>query len=847
MKNQAIFLALILGYVFPVGAGRLPPSADPRIGMLELRVWELTLETNVNRQVHSLDWNQNDQYKAASTRGAFSKQEEDGRPFLRIGEKGNAFAHGVRPTKPYPVQPGFGYTLTIDGRGPKGRYLVYLQMFDATGKNISARLPEPAGWTYTKWNTAFYRLGKPANGKWQTEELSFTVPDGVAHVLPVLATWVDGTVPYFDCCSFSMAADATRVVNVEIPLRRKDDANGWFLENEAAALQVQASLTLEDSGMTTVKAVVSDLSNPPRPRALQVAVEWPQNLTGWTWHRDWRSDERILEGTEFSNRKMVTGIPVGIYPFSAVSKNGEGLAVGTALDDPAFECGTVTAHGIRSTRAVGLLKRGERGSSAELSWLVFPFKGTWGFRSAAQAYYASQAKKIPQVKARDFEGTRAYLGVQASQLPEHVEDFGLAYYIPNGSAKERALAREKGMLVHPYILAWQIPTHHYVDYDRMPPMEDRLAELRSWLPITNEKGHRNFKSKSALAKVVLGSMPTQADGTHPLSLEWYDGVVHYWRLNVDPRLPSPSAASTFREQIEMWGLDTIDGVYLDNVYIQDFNNVRPDHLAVMDEPLVYDFKTARPCAHAMQHQVAFVKMLGDWLHPLGKRVTGNVFPGGTYRFNATLLDVFGCEVGCFGHGGEKRSEKLRDLYDDAAACERRFYAYHRPVADMLQDGNWTKPVPAITAAGITNYVDHHMFYGFYPSVVTIGGEDFPGYRGWKRYFGPSRQCARDRELFKTAIPLIRRLNQAGWQPETGVRSNHAKILVERFGTRDSQERFITVRNAADAARDVVLTCDKVFPAMSLHPVWHGSADVLPQNGQFKFRLEGWTTVVFQVQ
>ena len=47
MKNQAIFLALILGYVFPVGAGRLPPSADPRIGMLELRVWELTLETNV--------------------------------------------------------------------------------------------------------------------------------------------------------------------------------------------------------------------------------------------------------------------------------------------------------------------------------------------------------------------------------------------------------------------------------------------------------------------------------------------------------------------------------------------------------------------------------------------------------------------------------------------------------------------------------------------------------------------------------------------------------------------------------------------------------------------------------
>ena len=260
----------------------------------------------------------------------------------------------------------------------------------------------------------------------------------------------------------------------------------------------------------------------------------------------------------------------------------------------------------------------------------------------------------------------------------------------------------------------------------MPPMEDRIAELKSWLPITNEKGHRNFKSKSDLAKLVLGSMPLQADGTHPLSLEWYDGVVHYWRLNVDPRLPAPSAASHFFDVIKGWGLDTIDGVYLDNVYVQNFNNVRPDHLAVMTEPLVYDPETAQPCAHAMQHQVAFVKALGDWLHPLGKSISGNVFAGGGYRFNATLIDVFGSETGCWGNG-KNRDERLisGEAYPDEGMCEKRFFAYHRPVSDMLQDGNWTTPAPAITAEGIAAGLNKPLNDLFVPVGVNKPLDSIP--------------------------------------------------------------------------------------------------------------------------
>jgi hypothetical protein len=92
-----------------------------------------------------------------------------------------------------------------------------------------------------------------------------------------------------------------------------------------------------------------------------------------------------------------------------------------------------------------------------------------------------------------------------------------------------------------------------------------------------------------------------------------------------------------------------------------------------------------------------------------------------------------------------------------------------------------------------------LFYGFYPGVSTIGGEEKAGYANWKRYFGKTRQCERDRELFKTIVPLVRRLNAAGWEPETMVRCNQKNIMVERYGDgRDGRELLFTIRNESNA-------------------------------------------------
>ncbi|MBR5839268.1 MAG: hypothetical protein IKZ84_12060, partial [Victivallales bacterium] len=79
------------------------------------------------------------------------------------------------------------------------------------------------------------------------------------------------------------------------------------------------------------------------------------------------------------------------------------------------------------------------------------------------------------------------------------------------------------------------------------------------------------------------------------------------------------------------------------------------------------------------------------------------------------------------------------------------------------------------------------------------------------YFGKTRQCERDRELFKIIVPLVRRLNDAGWKPETMVRCNQKTVMVERYGdSHDGRELLFTIRNESNqdvAEVELVVECD----------------------------------------
>jgi len=84
-----------------------------------------------------------------------------------------------------------------------------------------------------------------------------------------------------------------------------------------------------------------------------------------------------------------------------------------------------------------------------------------------------------------------------------------------------------------------------------------------------------------------------------------------------------------------------------------------------------------------------------------------------------------------------------------------------------------------------------MFPGFFSHNASQG-----------HYFTRPELYDRDRDLFRKYVPLCRLVAEAGWQPLTQARSDHAMIYVERFG-----DRYLTVFNNSEEAREVTITLD----------------------------------------
>ena len=766
--------------------------------------------------------------------------------------------YGVEIKNPVPVIAGSRCDIAFEGRVTDfaNTYVVYIKVLDAAGANISDKMAVPAGWSYSPHTKAFYQLALTLDkvNAWQRKVLPFLVPEGTAAMRVSVCPW-RGTGVFCRSVDVKMMNGLVRRL---VSFDRQDAGTGGETVFRSSEDGLRLTIRPEPAaaGATEFTATVADESNPPRPRALCLQVNVRKPLEGWTWHRDWRMDARV-EGTgAYRVEESVGGHPVTRYPFSAVSKDGAGFALGMPFDEVAYENRVVGTNGITSSVAVGLLARSAGGTSATFRWQLFPFKGSWGFRSAARAYYALQGDKMRQPKPEAKEGTWLW-PIWPSKAPERTEDFGLTFWeAPATIGKhpsEIAAAHARGIEVYPYTEAWGMRQPLKTrDDGTLPSVEERMAELRSWAS-TNEPGKVWFDApRHIAAQAALNSFPVKPDGGHPFIVDRWDHWTHWWRTNADPRLPRPNRASICWDYTVGIDLDRVDGVYLDSVsygFSVNFCNVRPDHLAVMDEPLVYDVETARPCADGMQHQVAFVRWVAERLHAKNKRVFGNVF-GIAHRFHASTIDIFGSEVGGWGRpNGEARFHEIRS---DVEACEKRFYAYHRPVTDLLQEGFYEHLTPEFSATAMTNYLARQMFYAFYPGVSTIGGEEKIGYANWRRYFDTTRRCERDRELFKVAVPLIRRLNKAGWEPETLVRADKQTVLVERFGTLPG-ECLLTVRNASDASVDVKLMPEDNLKAWVLKTVWRGRADDLSDavqkldRGAWSVSLAPWETVVCEVK
>lgn len=280
-----------------------------------------------------------------------------------------------------------------------------------------------------------------------------------------------------------------------------------------------------------------------------------------------------------------------------------------------------------------------------------------------------------------------------------------------------------------------------------------------------------------VAQTILNSGVQDRQGRFVFGAEYVARWGGYsWALSASPYAASEGKLSRFRATYE-WEIEPklalgADGIYLDSVSNWcHLPNYRREHLERSRHPLTFTCLDPAPAQLGVWHHYEFIEYLSNDLHRRGRLLMANIFPYEWVFFNHRL-DVMGHEV-----WGANDLEKRR---------AQRTLAYHKPYTWLMQQGD------AGAAADREKWMQQAMLYGIAPNVVG-GAPQAARYEKW-------------RPLYKTYMPVIIALGEAGWEPVTHAAVEPGAVLLERFGPKDGT-LFLTACNPGTQALTVTITVD----------------------------------------
>lgn len=515
------------------------------------------------------------------------------------------------------------------------------------------------------------------------------------------------------------------------------------------------------------------------PRCVTLSAGVELDLSGWTWHDDVQT-RRVMDaqGDYYAN---VSSLPYGRrgeqspYPFGVVSSERGALVVETDVDEPRiYQIAAEPAE-----RFIGI--HYDLGLSPETT--KFPGRAAFrcflraqapqradAFRAALSDFY----RRHPDFLARRSPEVGLWMPfMDISKLPA-AQDFGFAFYEQGGALGADV---DYGESNHVLTLYYTEPWLYWLPMT--PGMARTLPQAWSWMRTlgTTGNGLKNDFAASALVSTTLqtNKLPLLSFIDTP----WNTGA--RMEVSTDPELPVSTETTVNRAMVE-WKIvqdalrdPRVDGIYLDSMQAMQVIDYNPAALAVADYPASYAPDAVRPGLAMPVAAFEYTSALGRYLRERGKLLMGN-FPCWRWPFFMPYIDIPGEETSWLGNGTYAPME-------DRHLAFRRAISGHKPWG-FLQAVNFK----VFDSEMVERYFQDCLYWAFLPSFFSHDGANDP-------YWADASLYERDRPLFKTYLPLIRRLAVAGWEPLGPVSSDAPALRLEHFGNAPGGILHLTLRQA----------------------------------------------------
>ena len=534
--------------------------------------------------------------------------------------------------------------------------------------------------------------------------------------------------------------------------------------------------------------VVTDTTG--NERAITLALCLPLEARGATWCEDPQRSRKIESGpyANLSNKAGGMLDSASLYPLAVIVRGDKATCIAVPPDPPRMVRFIYDA-GLQELRAefdFGLSPVTEKfPSRADAKVITFEVPATppaWAFRRALQHYY----ELFPEAFQRRAKTAGIWMPFGELGPIKDAKDFGFAFHeIADSQVEPRILADDRRAGAGSYVYV-EPPTYWQ---DARGSYDERRKKLEE-----------EAKEGSPVARATIVSGVLRDNDQRDLYL---DPVAYTsqqpWGSNADPDITDP-------DKVRNWpgkGAYEFDraigkvkagasGVYVDSMEgwgeLLDYDH---DHWRVSKYPLTFDPTTRKVALLNFWGTVAWVKKMSDALHEHGQLLMGN--DAFYHRWQlAAYVDVPGREYTWVDKDG-----KLTPVEDERYLFFRAMSG-RKPYV-MLMNNRYED------ASVMEPYFQRSLFYGVFPSMFQGHAE-----MNETAYFSNPAWYNRDRALFVKYIPLIRKLDEAGWEPVPFAKVDPPEVRIERYGSFEKGNLAFTVHNptAAPAPRAITLTLNR---------------------------------------